>query len=58
MLLLFLFSIIFCEENIIKNPSFEEVDSDTNKFKDWNVVEESDIPHESHSGHNSLHWKP
>ena len=58
MLILFLFSLVICEENIIKNPSFEEIDSNTNKLKDWNVVNTSDISHDCYSGHNCLHWKP
>ena len=57
MLLIFCFSLIICEENLIKNPSFEEVDSD-NKIKYWNVVKGSDISSDSHSGKYSLHWKP
>ena len=58
MLILFLFSIIICQENIIKNPSFEEIDSNTNKLKYWNIVQEADISHDCLSGNNCLHWKP
>ena len=43
-------------KNIIKNPSFEEFDSN-NKLKDWILNPTSDISHESYSGNNSLHWK-
>ena len=58
MFIVFLFSIIICEdENLIKNPSFEEFDSD-NKLKYWNVDKESDISSVHHSGKYSLHWKP
>ena len=58
MLIYFLFSLIFCgNENIIKNPSFEEFDANS-KLKYWDVVKESDISSDSHSGNNSLHWKP
>ena len=58
MLIYFLFSLIFCKnENIIKNPSFEEFDANS-KLKYWDVVKESDISSDSHSGNNSLHWKP
>ena len=58
MLILFLFSIIICEENIMKNPSFEEIDSNTNKPKYWQVVDNADISHDCYSGNNCLHWKP
>jgi hypothetical protein len=58
MLILFLFSIVICEENIIKNPSFEEIDSNTQKLKYWNIVEGAGISNDCNSGHNCLHWKP
>ena len=58
MLILLLFSLIFCEENIIKNPSFEEIDSRTRELKYWNIVEGASISHNCHSGRNCLHWKP
>ena len=48
--------IISCNKNIIKNPSFEELDSD-NKLKYWVLNPICDISHDSHSGNNSLHWK-
>ena len=57
MLILFLFSIIFCDENLIKNPSFEEFDSQSH-LTYWNVPKESEISSDSHSGEYSLHWKP
>ena len=56
MLIFFLFSIVYCE-NIIKNPSFEEFDSN-NKLLYWYLDEEADISSNSHSGKKSLHWKP
>ena len=46
MLILFLISVV-CSQNIIKNPSFEEVDSN-NKLLDWynpNNVEISPVSH-------------
>ena len=58
MLILFLFPIIICQENIIKNPSFEEINSTTHELKDWYVVENADISHDCYSGNNCLHWKP
>lgn len=58
MLILFLFPIIICQENIIKNPSFEEINSTTYELKDWYVVENADISHDCYSGNNCLHWKP
>ena len=48
--------IINCNRNIIKNPSFEEFDSDK-KLKYWILNPTSDISHEYYSGNNSLHWK-
>ena len=58
MLILFLFSIIFCDENLIKNPSFEEFDSDK-KLKYWNLAKEIEVTSSDfHSGKYSLHWKP
>ena len=57
-MILFLFSIIICQENIIKNPSFEEIDSNTHELKYWHIVEGADISHDCHSGNNCLHWKP
>ena len=56
MLILFLFSIIFCDENLIKNPSFEEFED--NKLKYWNVAKECEISSDSHTGKYSLYWKP
>ncbi len=43
-------------KNIIKNPSFEEFDSD-NKLKYWKLNPTCDISNESNSGNYSLHWK-
>ena len=51
----FLFPIILCE-NLIQNPSFEEMEGD--KLKYWKAVKGSDISSNSHSGKNSPHWKP
>ena len=56
-LLVVLFIIINCKEvNIIKNPSFEELDS-KNKLTHWIVNDITDISSTCHSGKNSLHWK-
>ena len=55
MLIFFLFSIVCCQ-NIILNPSFEEVDSN-NKVLHWNLAEGAELSSESHSGSKSLHWK-
>jgi hypothetical protein len=56
-LLVVLFIIINCKEvNIIKNPSFEELDS-KNKLTHWIVNDITDISSICHSGKNSLHWK-
>ena len=55
-ILFVLFIIISCNRNIIKNPSFEEFDSD-NKLKYWILNSICDISHEYYSGNNSLHWK-
>ena len=56
-MLIFLIFSIDCSQNIIKNPSFEELDSNKN-LKDWynpnNVEISSPV---SHSGKNSLHFK-
>ena len=50
----FLFPIIFCE-NLIQNPSFEEMEGD--KLKYWKAVKGSDISSNSHSGKNSkIHY--
>jgi len=48
--------IINCNNNIIKNPSFEEFNSN-NKLKYWTLNSKCDISHESFSGNNSLFWK-
>ena len=55
---IFAFTIIIinCNTNIIKNPSFEEFDSD-NKLKYWILNPACNISHDSYSGNNSLHWK-
>ena len=55
MLFLFLFSLVYCQ-NIIKNPSFEQVDSN-NKLLNWIVHEKASLSSDCHSGNKSLHWK-
>ena len=55
-ILFVLIIIINCNRNIIKNPSFEEFDSDK-KLKYWILNPTSNISHDSYSGNNSLHWK-
>ena len=55
MLILFLISVV-CSQNIIKNPSFEEVDSN-NKLLDWYNPNNVEISPVSHFGKNSLHFK-
>ena len=55
-LLLILVSNIKCNKNIIKNPSFEELNS-KNKLINWNVYTLADLSSDSHSGNYSLHWK-
>ena len=55
MLIFWLFTIISCQ-NILKNPSFEEVDSN-NKLLDWRLDKEVEISSECHSGKKCLHWK-
>ena len=56
MVIFFIFSIVYCQ-NIIKNPSFEEFDSN-HKLLYWSLAEEADLSSDSHSGQKSLHWKP
>ena len=56
MIFLVLFSLIYCQ-NIIKNPSFEELDSN-NKLLNWYNPENVEISSViRHSGKNSLHFK-
>ena len=55
MLIFLLFSIV-CGQNIIRNPSFEEVNSD-NKPLHWNLRENVEISSDSHSGNKSLKFK-
>ena len=55
MLTFLLFSIISCQ-NILKNPSFEEVDSN-NKILYWSIDKEVEISSECYSGKKCLHWK-
>ena len=55
MIFLVLFSLIYCQ-NIIKNPSFEEVEN--NKVLNWNLYKEVEISSYSYSGKNSLYWRP
>ena len=52
---MFLFSLIYCQ-NIIKNPSFEEVEN--NKVLHWNLGKGVEISSDSYSGKNSLYWRP
>ena len=56
MQILFLLFSIVCSQNIIQNPSFEEVDSN-NKVLNWNLADGADLSADSHSGSKSLHWK-
>ena len=55
-LLLFLFTIINCNQNILNNPSFEEFDS-KNKSTYWYFDPLAGLSSHSHSGKFSLHWK-
>ena len=55
MLILFLFSLVSCQ-NLIKNPSFEQVDSN-NKVLNWVIEEGTSLSSVSHSGKYSLHWE-
>ena len=55
MLIFLLFSIV-CGQNIILNPSFEEVNSD-NKPLHWNLRDDVEISSDSHSGNKSLKFK-
>ena len=53
--MIYFFSIIYCQ-NIIKNPSFEEVEN--NQAKNWILDRETQIiSSDSHSGKYSLYWK-
>ena len=59
-LLFFIFiNTIDCRENLIKNPSFEEIDSD-NKPKFWEPYGHNihELSSDSHSGEKSLYWIP
>ena len=55
-MLIFCFFSLICCQNIIRNPSFEVIDS-YNKIVNWTVPEGSDLSSDSISGKNSLHWK-
>ena len=57
-LLLLMINNIICL-NILKNPSFEEVDSN-NKAKYWDSYNnyEYDLSSDCYSGEKALHWKP
>ena len=55
MIFLVLFSLIYCQ-NIIRNPSFEEVEN--NKVLNWGLGEGVEISSDCFSGKNSLHWRP
>ena len=54
-LLLILLSNINCSVNIIKNPSFEELNAQK-KLINWNVDTLADLSSDRHSGNYSLHW--
>ena len=55
MIFLLLFSIIYCQ-NIIKNPSFEEVEN--NQVKNWKLGEGVQlITLDNNSGKKALYWK-
>ena len=43
-------------KNIIKNPSFEELNSN-NKLINWNIDSLAHLSSDKHSGNFSLHWK-
>ena len=55
MLIFLFFSLTYCQ-NILKNPSFEEVDSN-NKLLNWNIAPEVELSSISYSGKKALHWK-
>ena len=55
MIMILLFSIVY-SQNLIKNPSFEEIDSNNNLLE-WRKYEEVEISPVSHSGSNSLAFK-
>ena len=55
MIFLILFSLIYCQ-NIIRNPSFEEVEN--NKVLNWSLGRGVEISSDCFSGKNSLHWSP
>ena len=57
MLILFLFSLVGCQ-NLIKNPSFEQVDSNNsnNNVLNWVIEKGTSLSSVSHSGKYSLHW--
>ena len=56
MIIILLFSLVY-SQNLIKNPSFEEIDSNNNVLN-WKMYEEVEISTVSHSGRNSLAFKP
>ena len=55
MIFFVLLSTLYCQ-NIIKNPSFEEVEN--YKPLHWYLDEGVELSSESHLGKNSLYWKP
>ena len=55
MLILFHFYLVSCQK-LIKNPSFEQVDSNNNVLN-WVIEEGISLSSVSHSGKYSLHWK-
>ena len=55
MIFFVLLSTLYCQ-NIIKNPSFEEVEN--NKLLHWHLDEGVELSFDSHLGKNSLYWKP
>ena len=55
-LVFIIFSRFNCNKNIVKNPSFEELNSN-NKLINWNIDSLTDLSSDKHSGNVSLHWK-
>ena len=55
MIYFLLFSIISCQ-NLLRNPSFEIIEN--NKVVNWSLGSVVEISSISHTGRNSIHWKP
>ena len=55
MIYFLLFSIIYCQ-NLLRNPSFEIIEND--KAVNWSLGRGVEISSISHTGKNSIHWKP